>query len=178
VQMKPLVRSKTIYRSFSANMGCPRPFYAIMAVLGEVAGRPAHPQTQGKEERFHRTLKTELLQGRSFSDLADCQRHFDPWRERYNLVRPHEALHLDPPVRHFQLSQRTFPEVLPAIEYNSGEIVRKVQSNGDVTFHDREYRVGKGLVGEYVALRPTSTDGVFEVYFSHYKVRQITVTKW
>src|SRR5512146_785656 len=47
-------------------------------------GRPAHPQTQGKDERFHRTLKVELLQGRSFSDLGDCQRHFDPWRERYN----------------------------------------------------------------------------------------------
>lgn len=164
--------------------GCPDLGWSALAVwlirlgIQPQHGRPAHPQTQGKEERFHRTLKTELLQGRSFSDLADCQRHFDPWRERYNLVRPHEALHLDPPVRHFQLSQRTFPEVLPAIEYNSGEIVRKVQSNGDVTFHDREYRVGKGLVGEYVALRPTSTDGVFEVYFSHYKVRQITVTKW
>lgn len=140
-------------------------------------GRPAHPQTQGKDERFHRTLKTELLQGRSFSDLSDCQKHFDPWRERYNLVRPHEALQLDTPVRHFQLSQRPFPEILPVIEYNSGEIVRKVQSTGHVTYHDRAYRVGKGLVGEYVVLRPTPTDGVFDVFFSHYRVRRITLTK-
>jgi len=138
-------------------------------------GRPAHPQTQGKDERFHRTLKAELLQGRSFSDLADCQQHFDPWRDRYNLVRPHEALQLDPPVLHFQLSQRLFPETLPVIEYNTGEIVRKVQSCGRVSYHDREYRVGKGLIGEYVALLPTNTDGVFDVYFCHYKVRQIDV---
>ncbi len=69
-------------------------------------GRPAHPQTQGKEERFHRTLKAEVLQGRSFRDLDDCQRHFDPFRDRYNLVRPHEALQLDTPVQHYQPSER------------------------------------------------------------------------
>lgn len=140
-------------------------------------GRPAHPQTQGKEERFHRTLKTELLQGRSFSDLADCQRQFDPWRDRYNLVRPHEALQLDPPVRHFHLSGRAFPEVLPPVEYDSGTIVRKVQSGGDITYHDLQYRVGKGLEGQFVRLHPTSTDRVFEVYFCQYKVRMISVIR-
>ncbi len=138
-------------------------------------GRPTHPQTQGKDERFHRTLKVELLQGRSFSDLADCQRHFDPWRDRYNLFRPHEALKLDPPVRHYQLSGRPFPETLPAVEYDSGTILRKVQSRGRVTYHDLEYRVGKGLVGEYVELRPTATERIFDVYFCQVKVRQITV---
>ena len=92
-------------------------------------------------------------------------------------MRPHEALQLDPPVRHFQVSQRLFPETLPVIEYNSNEIIRKVQASGDVTYHDREYRVGKGLIGEYVVLRPTNTDGVFDVYFYQYKVRQIAVTK-
>lgn len=140
-------------------------------------GRPAHPQTQGKDERFHRTLKVELLQGRSFSDLADCQRHFDPWRDRYNLLRPHEALQLDPPVRHYQGSSRPFPETLPLVEYESGAIVRKVQANGWVTYHDLEYRVGKGLIGEYVVLRPTTTEWVFDVYFCQFKVRQITVSR-
>ncbi len=139
-------------------------------------GRPAHPQTQGKDERFHRTLKAELLQGRSFSDPLDCQSYFDAWRDRYNLVRPHEALLLDTPAQHFHPSQRLYPETLPPIEYNTGEIVRKVQSTGDVTYHDREYRVGKGLIGQSVVLRPTPTDGGFEVFFSHYKVRQIDVT--
>ena len=33
-------------------------------------GRPRHPQTQGKDERFHRTLKDELLRYEFFSDLA------------------------------------------------------------------------------------------------------------
>lgn len=140
-------------------------------------GRPAHPQTQGKDERFHRTLKVELLQGHTFSDLADCQGHFDPWRDRYNLLRPHEALQLDPPVRHYQVSERPFPEMLPPVEYENGAIVRKVQSYGRITYHDREYRVGKGLVGEYVLLRPTPIERSFDVYFGLFKVRQITVTR-
>jgi len=93
------------------------------------------------------------------------------------LVRPHEALHLDTPAQHYQLSQRMYPEILPPIEYNTSDIVRKVQSGGDVTYHDREYRVGKGLVGQSVVLRPTNTDSVFDVFFCTYKVRQIDVSR-
>jgi len=43
-------------------------------------GRPRHPQTQGKDERFHRTLKQELLQTTPFVDLEDGQFRFDLWR--------------------------------------------------------------------------------------------------
>lgn len=138
-------------------------------------GRPAHPQTQGKEERFHRTLKTELLLGRSFVNLADCQQHFDPWRERYNTRRPHEALHLDTPIQHYRPSQRLFPESLPPVEYNSGEWVRKVQKSGEVYYHNKPYRVGKGLVGQRVALRLTEQAGILDVYFCTYRVRRIDV---
>jgi transposase InsO family protein len=141
------------------------------------SGYPQLELSELKDERFHRTLKVELLQGRSFADLADCQRQFDPWRDRYNLLRPHEALQLDPPMRHYQLSERPFPETLPSVEYESGAIVRKVQSDGCVTYHNLDYRVGKGLVGQYVVLLPTDTERVFDVYFCQYKVRQITVAR-
>lgn len=60
-------------------------------------GRPRHPQTQGKDERFHRTLDVEVLQGRHFTDLAECQSAFNAWRPVYNEQRPHEALSLAVP---------------------------------------------------------------------------------
>ena len=55
-------------------------------------GRPYHPQTQGKDERFHRTLKGDLLKWQVIHDLTDAQQHFDAYRQTYNHIRPHEAL--------------------------------------------------------------------------------------
>ena len=75
-------------------------------------GRPYHPQTQGKDERFHRTLKAEVLDRNSFCDLAECQCAFDAWRQIYNHHRPHEALGLEPPGTRYRLSPRSFPEAL------------------------------------------------------------------
>ena len=60
--------------------------------IGLSHSRPYHPQTLGKDERFHRTLKAELLGGPPFGDLGHCQRAFDRWRIVYNWERPHQAL--------------------------------------------------------------------------------------
>jgi transposase InsO family protein len=49
-----------------------------------------HPQTQGKVERFHRTLKAEVLNGREFSSVAQVQAALDRWRQIYNHQRPRE----------------------------------------------------------------------------------------
>ena len=54
--------------------------------------RPYPPQTNGKEERFHRTLKAEVLNSQAFHDVSHAQRAFDQWRPIYNEQRPHEAL--------------------------------------------------------------------------------------
>lgn len=64
--------------------------------------RPHHPQTQGKDERFHRTLKTEVLRYQHGTTLADWQHHFDQWRAVYNTERPHEALSMAVPASRYQ----------------------------------------------------------------------------
>ena len=62
-----------------------------------VYARPYHPQSRGKNERFHRTLKAEVFAMRRFRDLPELQRAFDAWRTVYNLERPHEALGMEVP---------------------------------------------------------------------------------
>jgi len=128
-------------------------------------GRPYHPQTQGKDERFHRTLKAEVLERNSFCDLAECQRAFDAWRQIYNHHRPHEALGLEPPGTRYRLSPRSFPETLPAIEYGPGDVVRRVDRDGFISFKNHPWRIGKAFRGQPVALRPTNDDGVFSIHY-------------
>jgi transposase InsO family protein len=128
-------------------------------------GRPLHPQTQGKDERFHRTLKVELLNNRTFRDLPECQHAFDHWRHIYNHERPHEALALATPAERYCASPRPFPEALPPIEYADGDIVRKVDANGHISFQARRLSIGKAFRSHPVALRPTGEDGVFSIHF-------------
>ncbi len=128
-------------------------------------GRPYHPQTQGKDERFHRTLKAEVLNGRHFADLAQCQRAFDSWRHIYNHHRPHEALDLARPGEHYRHSPRSLPDTLPPIEYGPADSARKADKNGDIAVNKRRIRLGKPFRGECVALRPTGEDGVFTIHF-------------
>jgi transposase InsO family protein len=135
--------------------------------------RPYHPQTNGKDERFHRTLKLELLRDHAWRSLVECQPHFDTWREIYNCERPHEALGLDVPASRYQVSPRAFPERLPPIEYPEGTVVRKVERNGIITIRGQGYFVGEAFRGLQVALRPTTTDRLFEVYFLHQKIASL-----
>ncbi|MBL7994075.1 IS481 family transposase [bacterium] len=135
--------------------------------------RPRHPQTMGKDERFHRTLKAEAITGHRFQTLMDCQKHFDQWRTIYNLERPHEALGGNVPASRYQISQRTFPESLPAIEYESSDQIRKVQINGEIYFRNRVFKIGKAFRSFPVAIRPSKTDDIFDVFFMHYKISEI-----
>lgn len=133
-------------------------------------GRPYHPQTQGKDERFHRSLQAELLQHRRFKDRAHCQREFDPWRDRYNFERPHDALGLEVPATRYRPSVRDFPEHLPPIEYAAHDVVRVVRARGDIFFKGYRLPISTALCDLPVALRPTSTDGLWQVYFCHHHI--------
>jgi transposase InsO family protein len=157
--------------------------------------RPHHPQTQGKDERFHRTLEAELLRPhrldgfsqkrknnrgrRPFPRLSPqntleaWQEEFDLWRLVYNCQRPHEAIGMQVPAQRYEPSPRSFPEVLPAIEYDSSDIVRRVQKRGFIVYMQQHYHVGHAFGGLDVALRHTAIDRQFDVYFCHQKIGKI-----
>ena len=133
-------------------------------------GPPYDARTQGNDERFNQTLKVEAIGNQVFSDVRACQQCFDTWRTVYNFERPHEALGLAVPASRYQMSVRSFPEQLPTVEYGAHDDVRIVQRHGKIYYKNREIKVGKGFCGQRVAVRPTTTDGVHEVFFCQTKV--------
>lgn len=136
-------------------------------------GRPFHPQTQGKDERFHRTMAAEVLANRQFADLDEVQGAFDGWRHKYNHHRPHQALDMNVPATRYRVSPRPFPEKLPEIVYDAGDAVRKVDVEGKISFKNREWRISKAFRGKPVALRPTTEDGIMGVFFCTHRIGNI-----
>jgi transposase InsO family protein len=136
-------------------------------------GRPYHPQTQGKDERFHRTLAAEAIGRHSFADLAACQRRFDAWREVYNTERPHEALALATPIARYHPSRRPFPETIEPYDYGAGASLRRVDDKGWLKFHGHPLKLGRAFIHRQVALRPALPDGCFGVFFCDRKVARI-----
>lgn len=150
-------------------------FWLVRLGIQVVHGRPHHPQTQGKDERLHRTLKDELLRYQHFFDLKDCQDKFDTWRGVYNYDRPHEALQMQTPATRYQTSSRIFTGQFPPIEYEPGDILRKTDIYGRVLFNAKRFHVGKAFRISLVALRPTEVDGVFNVFFFKQRIAQISL---
>ena len=138
--------------------------------IGVSHGRPYHPQTQGKDERFHRTLKAEVIGRRAFADLAECQRRFDDWRVIYNTQRPHEAIDLATPAARYRPSERGFPETIEPFDYGPGAIVHRVDEGGWLSFQNRPVKLGRAFAYRRVALRPTEQDGGFDVLFCAHPV--------
>jgi transposase InsO family protein len=146
--------------------------------IGVLHSRPYHPQSRGKNERFHRTLKAEVLALQRFRDLAEVQQALDLWRTVYNLDRPHEALDQEVPASRYRPSARTMPERLPAVQYDQGEIVRQVgTTKAYLSFKGRLWKVPEAFCGEQLAIRPRSTDGQYAVCFGAYEIATIDLTQ-
>lgn len=136
-------------------------------------GRPHHPQTRGKDERFHRSLDLEVLATRSWLDLQDVQFALDPWRQVYNFERPHEALGYAVPAARYIASPRPLLGERPRAEYPAADEVRRVQDQGDISFRGRRLHVGRAFTGEAVALRATEEDGTWDVYYYTQRVGRV-----
>lgn len=135
-------------------------------------GRPRHPQTQGKEERFHRTLKAELLsRATEWRDLGHCGESFARWREIYNHERPHEALGGAVPASRYRTSERVMPKRVPEAGewYGGSDVVKRVKSKGEITFRNVFWNIGAAFRGQEVALRQTGEQR-WEVYYCWKKI--------
>jgi len=128
--------------------------------------RPYHPQTRGKNERFHRTLKAEVLAMELLRTFAEVQAAFDRWRSIYNHKRPHQALDLEVPASRYSPSSRSMPSALPEPEYQAADVVRTFGTTKSyISFKGKPRRVPQAFQGERVAVRPLASDGHYGVFF-------------
>jgi putative transposase len=139
--------------------------------------RPYHPQSRGKNERFHRTLNAEVFEVQRFHDLVEVQRAFDHWRTVYNLERPHQALDLEVPASRYRPSPRHMPSRLPEVEYDEHEVVRTVSTTkAYVHFKGRLWKIPQAFCGERLAIRPRAPDGHYAVCFGAREIATIDLT--
>lgn len=142
-----------------------------------IQGRGAHPQTQGKIERFWRTLNTEVITRHSYGDLASWQRCLDDWRSRYNHLRPHQELGDEPPISRYRPSPR--PYVEPDRYQRLGRpdsLYRRVNPKGEIILGGWRLTVGRGFAGWVVEARPCN-GGYWRVYFRERFVREFRITQ-
>jgi len=146
--------------------------------VGLIHATPYHPQSRGKNERFHRSLKAELFALRRFRDSSELQAALDDWRDLYNHERPHQALAMATPAERWRQSPRSMPEHLPEPIYDQGEIVRRVPLTKDyIAFKGRLWKVPRAFRGEALAIRPLDRDGTYGVFFAANHITTIDLTK-
>jgi transposase InsO family protein len=122
---------------------------------------PYHPQTCGKVERFHQTLKRFLAKQPRPESLAHLQLQLDAFRTHYNQRRPHRALGGRTPLVAFNARLRARPE-LPAAATHFRVRQDKVDSCGRVTLRYlsqlRHIYVGRAHKGERIRLLVADAD--------------------
>ena len=130
-----------------------------------------HPQTQGKVERFHRTLKMRTRHRGLPVTMGEWERWAQEFRQEYNYERPHEALQMKTPGEVYQaVNLRAYQERPREWEY-SGGTVKRLDTQGLLYYRAQTYFVSEALATERV--RVDELDGKLLVTFRHMTVREI-----
>ena len=141
-----------------------------------IHGRPYHPQTQGKIERWHRTISRAVFGPIPFRDLHEAQIAFDAFLTVYNTERPHEALANDVPISRFRPSGRSYPSRIEPPSYDDDLPIRKVRQSGEIMFEGKRIPISKSLAGEWVAVQPTREDSVVHIVYYTTRIRTIDLS--
>jgi len=115
--------------------------------IGYKHSRPYHPQTCGKVERFHQTLKKFLAKQPPAATIAELQAHVDRFVAYYNEIRPHRAKGRKPPRAAFDSRDKARPR---KVDNTMSKELRvrhdKVDIDGSVTLRYRSklHHIGMG----------------------------------
>lgn len=137
-----------------------------------IHGRIKHPQTQGKIERFHRTMKKELLDHTQIANIEDAQNKFSIWRDKYNNIRPHEALGMKRPGEVYEPSQRQYSDTIKKYEYGGEYHVIKVNSWGYVRFDKWQVYLSETMIDQHIEFRPSPDGETFAACYRNFKIAE------
>ena len=136
-------------------------------------GRPRHPQTQGKEERYNRSFTRECLNSKQLADISHAQFCFDEYRKFYNEVRPHFALDMDVPASRYEVSPRQMPEKIEPWEYGSEYQLCKVKETGYFNYQGQGFFPSEAFAGKTIAVRESHLPGQITLIFRQFKIGRI-----
>src|SRR5262245_35621343 len=125
---------------------------------------PGKPQQNGRQERFHRTLKAETASPPKAHARAQ-QRAFDLFRREYNFERPHEALGQRPPGRFYTRSTRRYPRRLISPEQEPWFRYARADRNGAFVWDGKRVFLSAALAYETIELRPAEHEDTYDIYF-------------
>ena len=130
-----------------------------------------HPQTQGKVERFHRTLAHAIRH-------KGTPRVFRRWgpllaqiRNEYNTVRPHESLDMQVPASRYSPSAKAFNPIPSEPQYPLGSMLLKVEKNGTFKFKKKRLFASQALSGETVRL--VELENSLAVFYRNTPLREV-----
>lgn len=130
-----------------------------------------HPQTQGKVERFHQTLKRRTKHRGEPRTMSEWRAWAVQFRHEYNFERPHEAIGNKTPGEVYQaVNLRAYQEQPREWEY-SGGVVKRLNPQGQLYYRQHTYFVSEALASERV--RVDELAGKLLVTFRHLTVREI-----
>lgn len=149
--------------------------YLMDLDIEPIHGRIMHPQTQGKIERFHRTMKEELL-STPLKDMKAAIKAFAEWRWRYNNLRPHNALGMKTPGEVYRPSSRKY-ETPREYVYATEAKVRKVNNWGYLRFGPVQVYLSETFANTYLEIRPVE-ENRFWIIYRNYKIGTVdAITK-
>ncbi len=134
-----------------------------------LTSKPRHPQTCGKLERFHQTLKEWLADQPAPTTMVELQALLDAFRWHYNVERPHQALRQTTPAETYQASPKAGP--LPTGDGTTQPRTLRISDNGTIAYRKRRIQLGGQRAGAIVHV--VEDNGIVQVYLGHEKIREL-----
>jgi hypothetical protein len=135
----------------------------------QLTAKPRHPQTCGKLERYHRTLK-EYCRDHGPAESIEALQQLLGWD--YNVHRPHQSLAYATPQDAYTATEKATPHTG---RDDAGTPVppRTLRANAEGVIHHRRRKINVGAELAGKAIHSTEDGGIVRVYDGHEFIREV-----